>query len=110
MKKTLLFACLALTTSSFAQFTDANSPAVSNTAYMYVIDTNANNFAGTTGSGAMWDYSSTSGVYGETKTVDVVAASSAPNASDFGSSEIAIEIPGCITAYNTSTPTAYSSQ
>lgn len=110
MKKTLLFACLALTTSSFAQFTDANSPAISNSAYMYVLDTNASNLSGTTGASAMWDYSTTSGVYGETKTVDVIDAATGANASDFPSSEIAIEIPGFITAYNTSTSTAYSSQ
>lgn len=109
MKKNLLFACLALSTTSFAQFTDANSPAITNSTLMYVLDTNAGNYAGTTGTGVTWDYSSVLGVPGETKTVEVVAASAGANAADFTSSEIAIEIPGFITSYNTSTPADYTS-
>jgi len=110
MKKNLLFACLALTTTSFAQFTDANSPAIGNSATMYVLDTNASNMAGVTGTGVSWDYSSTPGVYGQTKSVSVLDATSTPDAADYAGAVIAIEIPGFLTSYCASNATTYSSQ
>jgi hypothetical protein len=110
MKKNLLIACLALSTTSFAQFNDANSPAITNSTLMYVLDTNAGNYAGTTGTGVTWDYTTVMGVPGETKTVEVVAANAGANAADFPTAEIAIEIPGFLTAYNTSSAMNYSSQ
>jgi len=110
MKKNLLIACLALSTTSFAQFTNSNAPAISNTTLMYVLDTNASNMANITGTGVTWDYSSTAGVYNETKNVTVVDPSSTSEGADFSSAAIAIEIPGFVTTYNTSSASDYVSE
>ena len=110
MKKNLLFAFLALTTTSFAQFTNMNTPADGDGAYMYVLDTNASNMASVVGTGVTWDYSSTSGIQGETKTVAVTAASASTYASDYTTASVAIDIPGFITAFNKSTASNYVSK
>ncbi len=111
MKKSLLFVCLALTTTTFAQFTDANSPQAGNGANMYVLDTFVTNYAGTTGSGVTWDYSGALGVLDtEIKSVSVINASTSPDYSDYPTSLISIEIPGFITSFNKSNASSYSSQ
>src|SRR6218665_1046239 len=111
MKKSLLFACLALSTTTFAQFTDLNSPQVGDGANMWVIDTFVTNYAGTTGSGVTWDYSGALGVAEtEQKAIAVIAASAHDEAASYPSSTIAIEIPGFLTSFNTVSATDYKSQ
>lgn len=110
MKKSLLIACLALSTTTFAQFTNGNAPVVTNNTLMYVLDTNASNMANVTGTGVTWDYSGTAGVYNETKNVSVVAPGSTSEGADFPNAAIAIEIPGFVTTYNTSDATDYVSE
>lgn len=110
MKKNLLFACLVLSTTSFAQFTDANSPQIGDGATMFVIDSFVTDMANVTGTGVTWDYSTALGVYGETKSVAVLDATTHPDASDYAGAEIAIEIPGFMTAFNTSSNANYVSK
>jgi len=111
MKKSLLFACLALTTTTFAQFTDANSPQVGDGANMWVIDTFVTNYAGVTGSGVTWDYSGAMGVLDtEIKSVSVTDATMHPDASLYSGAEIAIEIPGFLTSFNVSSASNYKSK
>lgn len=111
MKKSLLFACLALSTTTFAQFSDPVSPQIGDGATMYVIDTNVTNYSGTTGSGVTWDYSGALGVASSAvKSVGVNDATMSAEASNYPGSTIEIDIPGFITTYNKSTATDYSSQ
>ncbi len=111
MKKSLLFACLALSTTTFAQFNDMNSPQIGNGATMYVLDTFVTNYPTTTGTGVTWDYSSALGVSNTTtKSVAVLDATTHADASLYTGAEIAIEIPGFMTAFNVSTSGGYSSK
>ncbi len=112
MKKNLLIACLALSTTSFAQeeFNDGNSPQIGNSTLMYVLDTNASNMANVTGTGVTWDYSGTAGVYNETKTITAVSPASTSEGADFPNAAVAIEIPGFVTTYNTSSMSDYVSE
>lgn len=110
MKLNLLLATSLITGAAFGQFTQANEPAIGTTATMYVLDSNATNYASATGASATWDYSTTPGYYGSTKTVAVVTPSSTANGSSYTTSTKAIDMPGFMTTYFTSSASARTSQ
>jgi len=110
MKLNLLLATSLITGAAFGQFTDANKPVIGTSVTMYVMDTNTLDFASMTGTGQTWDYSTTPGQYGETREVSVVAPSSTAYSGDYPSSNFAIEIPGFVTSFYTSTAGTRNSQ
>ncbi|AEA44865.1 T9SS type A sorting domain-containing protein [Fluviicola taffensis] len=107
MKLNLLLATSLLTGAAFGQFTQANEPTIGNTRIMYVLDSNAVNYATAT---ATWDYSTTIGYPNSSKTVLVVDATTTANASNYAGATKAIEIPGFTTSYFSSTASDRSSQ
>jgi len=110
MKLNLLLATSLITGAAFGQFTDLNKPVIGTSTTMYILDSNAVDFAAMTGTSQTWDYSTTPGIYGQTKVVSVVAPASTPNAADYPSSQFAIDIPGFVTSFYTSSAGTRNSQ
>ncbi len=110
MKLNLLLATSLITGAAFGQFTDSNKPVVGTDVTMYVMDSNTVDFAAMTGAGQTWDYSTTPGIYGETRDVSVVAPSSTAYSGDYPSSTFAIDIPGFVTSFYTSNASTRNSQ
>lgn len=110
MKLNLLLATSLITGAAFGQFTDSNIPVIGTSTTMYILDSNAVDFAAMTGTAQTWDYSTTPGIYGQTKVVSVVAPSSTAYSGDYPSSEFAIDIPGFVTSFFTSSASTRNSQ
>ncbi|MDR0803165.1 T9SS type A sorting domain-containing protein [Fluviicola sp.] len=110
MKLNLLLATSLITGAAFGQFTQTNEPAIGTNATMFVLDSNATNYASVTGTGVTWDYSNTPGYLGATKNVSVVAPSSTASGSSYASSTKAIDMPGFMTTYFTSSASSRISQ
>lgn len=108
MKLKLFFLSSLLTGASFAQFTQANEPTVGQSVTLYVVDSNATNLAAVTGTGVTWDYS-TLGGYGAAAN-KVIAVTDPSGTTHYSSSQKAIEIPGFLTGYYTSTAASRKSQ
>lgn len=110
MKLNLLLATSLITGAAFGQFTQTNEPAIGSSTTMYVLDSNAVDYASMTGAGQTWDYSTTPGVYGETKVVNVATAASTANGADYPNSTWAVDIAGFMTTYYTSSSSSRISQ
>lgn len=111
MKKTLLIATvITFSQGVMAQITQANEPANGATASMYLCDSNTMKLDTETGASAMWDYTNLAMYAGETRTIQQMAAATAPNASDFTSSSTAFAIEGLLTTYMTSSSSDRVSQ
>lgn len=110
MKLNLLLATSLITGAAFGQFTDSNIPVIGTSTTMYILDSNAVDFAAMTGTGQTWNYSNTPGIYGETKVVSVVAPSTTAYSGDYPTSEFAIDIPGFVTSFYTSSASTRNSQ
>ena len=111
MKKTLLIATvITFSQGIMAQITQANEPANGASATMYLCDSNTMKLDAVTGATAVWDYSSLAMYAGETRTIEQLAAATAPNASDFPSSSSAFAIEGLLTTYMTSSTSSRVSQ
>lgn len=110
MKLNLLLATSLITGAVFGQFTDSNKPVIGTSTTMYILDSNAVDLASMTGTGQNWDYSTTPGIYGQTKTVSVVAPASTAYAADYPTSQFAIDIPGFVTSFYTSSASTRNSQ
>lgn len=109
MKKILLFATL-LSGTAYGQMTQSNEPAIGLSATMYLCDSNVTNYEGTTGTGVSWDYSQLNGVFGVTKSVDVLDAALTAEADSFPGATYAINVGGSLISYYSSTPTERVSQ
>lgn len=109
MKQLLLSLSAFISAYSFAQFTQTNEPAIGNATQMYVLDSNAVNYATTTGTGVTWDYSTTYGYPGQTKDVSAVDPSATANGSNYTSASKAIEITNFATSYFTSSSSSRNS-
>ncbi|WP_343636836.1 T9SS type A sorting domain-containing protein [Fluviicola sp.] len=110
MKLNLLLATSLITGAAFGQFTQSNEPVMGSSVTMYVLDSNAVDYAAVTGTGVTWDYSTTPGIAGETKVVSVALPSATTNGSDYPSSTWAIDIAGFMTSYYTSSASSRISQ
>lgn len=110
MKLNLLLATSLLTGAAFGQFTQSNEPVMGSSVTMYLLDSNAVDYSAVTGTGVTWDYSTTPGIYGETKVVSVALPSATTYGSDYTSSTWAIDIAGFMTSYYTSTASTRTSQ
>lgn len=110
MKLNLLLATSLITGAAFGQFTDLNKPTIGTSTTMYILDSNAVDLAAMTGTSQIWDYSNTPGIYGETKIVSVVTPASTAYSGDYPSSAFAIDIPGFVTSFYTSSAGSRNSQ
>lgn len=110
MKLNLLLATSLITGAAFGQFTDSNKPTIGTNVTMYVMDSNTVDYAALTGTNQTWDYSNTPGIYGETKVVSVVDPTTTAYTADYPSSSFAIDIPGFVTSFYTSTASTRNSQ
>jgi len=111
MKRILLVATLATSFTGMAQsLTQANEPAIGETQQMYLCDSFATDYAGTTGSGVTWDYSLLEKYPNVIRTVSIEDATTAPNASDFPTSTKTIKVENSLETYFNSTATERVSQ
>ncbi len=111
MKKQLLLAGLFFTSLSFGQSLDqTNEPAIGQNALMYLCDTLADPYAGTTGSSVTWDYSTILGLSGSTAVMEVLDATLTDSAANFPTSTKALSIQNSFISYFNSTTTERSSQ
>lgn len=110
MKLNLLLATSLITGAAFGQFTQTNEPALGTSLTMYVVDSNVTNYASTTGTGVTWDYSTAIGYTGATKSVAVVLPSATASGSSYSTSSKAIDMPGFMTTYFTSSGSSRISQ
>jgi hypothetical protein len=109
MKKILLFATL-LSGVTYGQMTQANEPAIGSSSLMYLCDSNFVNYSSTTGSGVTWDYSGIDGVFGITKSIDVLDATLTAQTDSFPGATYAINVGGALVSYYSSTATERISQ
>jgi hypothetical protein len=111
MKKELLLAASLLTgATTFAQFTQTNEPAIGDGSTLYVIDSMAPSFENETGASANWDYSTYGGYDGESRTLTMLSLAQSGYATEFPTSDKALDIQGFLKAFTTSTATERISQ
>lgn len=106
MKKHLLLASTLLFGAGlFAQFTQDNEPSVGSGTTLYLLDSNAVNYAEVSGTGVTWDYSNTLGYPGESRLITILEASGTADAASFPDAEKAIAIENFLVNYISSTAT-----
>jgi len=111
MKRTLLVAALATSFAGMSQsLTQANEPAIGETQQMYLCDSFANTYEGTTGAGVTWDYSDLAKYANVIRTVSIEDATTQPNASSFPTSTKTIKVENSLETYFNSTSTERVSQ
>jgi hypothetical protein len=111
MKRILLVATLASTFTGMAQsLTQANEPTIGETQTMFLCDSFATTYDGTTGSGVTWDYATLQKYAGYLRTVTIEDATTAPNAASFPTSTKTIKVENSLTTYFNSTATERVSQ
>lgn len=110
MKLNLLLATSLITGAALGQFTQSNEPVMGSSVTMYLLDSNAVDYSAVTGTGVTWDYSTTPGIYGETKDISVALPSATTYGSDYTSSTWAVDIAGFMTSYYTSSASTRTSQ
>lgn len=111
MKRTLLIATIATSFTGMAQsLTQANEPAIGETQQMYLCDSFATTYEGTTGAGVTWDYATLAKYNNVIRTVSIEDATTAPNASSFPTSTKTIKVENSLETYFNSTSTERVSQ
>ncbi|ASS48189.1 MAG: hypothetical protein A3D31_00115 [Candidatus Fluviicola riflensis] len=110
MKKNLLIASLLLSGAASAQFTQANEPAIGASQAMYELEETADPYAGITGAGVTWDYSSYFGMDNSPRTFSIIDPATTPHAATFSTSTKAISIEGFITTFISSDASTRISQ
>jgi hypothetical protein len=99
MKSTLLLFVL-FAFSSFAQtFTSANEPAIGSLISLHLCDSNANTLAGTVGNNVTWDFSQIAGIFGVTKDIQILDASTDPNYASFAGATKVYDIGGTLSTF-----------
>ena len=100
-KKLLLIASLTIGVCAQAQFAESNAPAIGAKNELFALDTLAPSYEGTTGSGVIWDYSTTLGVPNETRNIEIFTASAVDTDGNFGSSDKAQVLESLLTTFYT---------
>lgn len=106
----LLVASLLMGVGVNAQFLESNASEIGDQETLFLLDSNATDYAFETGASAAWDYSSTTGYNSETRDVEVVDPSSTANAANFTSSQKAYKIESLLTSYLTEDNSGQKSQ
>lgn len=111
MKKTLLsLFTLMLGLGANAQFTDSNAPSIGEHHTLYLLDSNATDYALETGNNAVWDYSATTGYNGETRKISIRDAADTSGNGTFNTSTQAFDIEDFFISYSTSDASGKKSQ
>lgn len=111
MKRIVLVAALATSFTGLAQsLTQANEPAIGETQQMYLCDSFATTYEGTTGTGITWDYSTLAKYANVIRTVSIEDATMATNASSFPSSTKTIKVENSLETFFNSTTSERVSQ
>lgn len=111
MKKNLLLvAALMIGVGVNAQFDDSNTPQIGTQETLYLLDSNAVDYASETGATAVWDYSATAGYNNTTRAVEMKDVASTSNGSSFTSSDKALVIESLLTGYLTDDASGQKSQ
>lgn len=111
MKRKLLIIALVASSMANAQsLTQANEPAIGESASMFLVDSFATNYSGVTGTNVTWDYSNLAGYENETRMIQVVDPATTADAASFPTSTKAYDLAGTIVTYYTSTAGERSSQ
>ncbi len=110
MKKPLLITFVLASTLASAQMTTSNEPVIGDLETLFVVDSFATNYAGVTGTGVTWDYSTIQGYAGTTNDVEVKDPASEPFTTDFPGATKVISIGGSINTYISSSLTERISQ
>lgn len=106
MKRNLLFiASLILGSQVFGQFNQSNEPTIGEGTTLYVIDSNAVNYAAITGSGVEWDYSIYGGYDGVSRNITIVDPVSTGFSADYPSATAALAIQDFLVNFSSSTAT-----
>jgi hypothetical protein len=110
MKTTLLITSFLASASAFAQFTQANEPAIGSSQGFFLVDQTATDYAGVTGDGVTWDYrwagAMMDGGMPSTTTMTISDPSSTPDGTSYPSATKAVEIEGFMTSYFASSATS----
>lgn len=102
MKKLILLSGLTLMAGAVlaqSDYTNADEAAHGTTETLYVVDSNAVDYASENGAAATWDYSTIAGYGNETREVGVTDATVHSNASDFPTATHAMTIENFITTF-----------
>lgn len=111
MKKLLLLVSTLLSGLSFSQSFDAtNEPVIGDTRDFFLCDSFTVNYSAVAGNGVDWDYTEILGIYGETRNVEVIDATTSPFASNFAGATMAITIQNSITSFFNTSAGGRSSQ
>ncbi len=109
MRKPLLFTFLLAASFTQAQMTTSNEPTIGESSTLFVVDSFATNYSGTTGAGVTWDYSTITGYNGVTEDVECVDPTTNANSASFpGATKLLIV--GDIEQFFTSSLTDRTSQ
>lgn len=109
MRKPLLFTFLLAASFSNAQMTQANEPSIGDASTLFIVDSFATNYSGTTGAGVTWDYSTITGYGGTTEDVEMVDPSTDPNSASFAGATKMLSV-GTIKQFYASTAMERTSQ
>lgn len=111
MKKTLLsLLTLMLGIAANGQLTEANAPAINDQSTLYLLDSNATDYASEIGNNAVWDYSNVTGYTGETRDITIMDASDTSSNGTFNTSTDAFDIQGFFVTYLTNDASGKESQ
>ncbi len=109
MRKPLLYTFLLAATFAQAQMTQTNEPTIGDAETLFIVDSFATNYSGTTGAGVTWDYSTITGYGGTTNDVELLDPSTDPNNASFAGATKLLSV-GSIKQFYTSTATERTSQ
>jgi len=100
MKRVILFGALLCSTAVFSQSLDlSNEPTIGQSQTMFLCDSFANTYDGTTGSGVTWDYSTLAKYDGITRSVTIENATLDANASFYPTSTKTIVVENTLTTF-----------
>lgn len=111
MKKTLLsILTIMLGVGVNAQFDEGNSPAINDELTLFLLDSNATDYASEIGNNAVWDYSATTGYNGETRKLTIRDAADTSANGTFSLSTEAFDIEDFFINYMTKDASGKKSQ
>lgn len=112
MKKQLLFATLIFSSASFAQneLNYSNEPAIGESRTMYEIDPLTDAQASNTGTGVTWDFSQIAAVSATPRTIQVIDATTSPDAASYPTSTKAYDAGSTLLNYFNSSAASRISQ
>lgn len=109
MKKPILFTFLLAASFTQAQMTTSNEPSIGESSTLFVVDSFATNYSGTTGAGVTWDYATISGYNALTQDVECLDPTADPNGVSFPGATKVLSV-GDIKQFFTSTASERTSQ